>query len=498
MQLRVRTADRTTSKAVTVGLCLIVCALALNAGHAVAGSKLSASQIRWLDRVFSDYSNDTPGVAVAVARDADVIYRRGFGIANLEYDIPIKPDSVFHAASIAKQFTAMAVVLLEQKGMLSMDDDVRKYIPEVPDFGETITIRHLANHTSGLRDQWELLLLAGGRRQDLAAQEDVLDIVSRQRDLNFRPGEEYIYSNTGYTLLAVVVERVSGRSLREYTERHIFKPLGMGSTHFHDDMGEIVKNRACGYESHSNGGLRISTPNFETYGATSLFSTALDLSRWSRNFFHLRVGGEKGVERLLTRGRLNSGKEIDYALGVVHGSYRGLPTIGHGGSDMGYKANLLVFPEQRVSISVLANVDSVNPADLSKRVANVVLNDEFAERSAPEQSKKDGRPKRVELAPGKLREYTGCFCSEELSVEYEIRFRLDKLYVERRRHQPEEILPIGADAFIWSTGRSSRRIEYMRTDTGRIDGLRISSDRVRNLRFVKKERCNGFSHMCQP
>ncbi|HZM99550.1 MAG TPA: serine hydrolase, partial [Pyrinomonadaceae bacterium] len=194
-----------------------------------------------VDQLFATWDKpESPGAAIAVIKDGIVVYKRGYGSANLEYNVPITPQTVFHVASVSKQFTAFAIALLASQGKLSLDDDIRKHLPEVPDFGKKITVRHLIHHTSGLRDQWTLLGMAGWRLDDVITKEHIMKMVRYQRELNFDPGAENLYSNTGYTLLAVIVERVSGQSFREYTEANIFKPLGMTNTHFHDDHEEIV------------------------------------------------------------------------------------------------------------------------------------------------------------------------------------------------------------------------------------------------------------------
>ena len=184
-----------------------------------------------VDQFFEQFSKEgSPGAAVAIVKDGEIIYKQGYGLANLEYDIPNSPSTVFHIASVSKQFTCFAALLLAEEGKLSMDDDIRKYIPEVPDFGKTITLRHLANHTSGLRDQWNLLALAGWRLDDVITKEHIMKLVVKQQDLNFDPGEKYFYCNTGYTLLAEAVSRISGMSFAEFTKKRIFEPLGMEST----------------------------------------------------------------------------------------------------------------------------------------------------------------------------------------------------------------------------------------------------------------------------
>jgi CubicO group peptidase (beta-lactamase class C family) len=222
-----------------------------------------------VNKLFETWDKPTsPGCALAVMQDGQIIYRRGYGMANLDYDIPITTTTVFHVASVSKQFTAAAIALLAQQGKLLLDDSVRKYVPELPEFGDPITIRHLIHHTSGLRDQWTLLGLAGQRYSlDRIADADVLNLMARQKELNFRPGEKYLYCNTGYTLLAVIVARVSGQSFREFTDANLFRPLGMKHTHFRDNFDEIVKQQATGYIPFGNS-FRVGATNFDTVGAT--------------------------------------------------------------------------------------------------------------------------------------------------------------------------------------------------------------------------------------
>ncbi len=344
-----------------------------------AGSTLSFTQqtppdlTAKVDQLFQAWNKpDSPGCALSVMKDGRIIYKRGYGMADLDHDVPITPSTVFHVASVSKQFTAAAIVLLLQKGKLSLDDEVRKYVPELPDFGERISIRHLIHHTSGLRDQWDLLGLAGWRYSlDLITDNDVLAVMSMQKDLNFHPGDRHLYCNTGYTLLAQIVKRVSGESFRQFTDENIFRPLGMKSTYFRDDHAEIVKGIAYGYVP-SLKTFRLSVTNFDTVGATSLMTTVEDLALWDENFYNPRVGGKALIDQLLERGKLNSGEVLDYAFGLAHGKYKGLTTMDHGGADAGYRADLLRFPGQHFSVACLCNL-SINPSELTRQVADVYL-----------------------------------------------------------------------------------------------------------------------------
>jgi CubicO group peptidase (beta-lactamase class C family) len=266
--------------------------------------------------------------------------------------------------------------LLELDGKLSVDDDIRKYIPELHDFGETITIRHLINHTSGLRDQWELLITAGWRMEDVITTQDVLDLVFQQRELNFKPSAEYSHCNTGYTLLGIIVKNVTGKTLREFCDARIFQPLGMTNTHFHDDHREIVPNRAYSYGETEDGYQHLHLL-YATVGATSLFTTVGDLLRWEANFFDPQVGGAKFIDKLLQQGILNDGETISYAFGVTVHDYRGVRCVDHSGGDAGYRTHLLHFPEQKFAVTVLSNLASFTPGKLAFQIADIFLAEHF-------------------------------------------------------------------------------------------------------------------------
>ncbi len=355
------------------GLVLLVIFLAACTGN---GQSLPSDITKQVDKVFEKWDKpDSPGCALGVYKDGKIVYKRGYGMADLNDDVPISPATVFHVASMSKQFTAASIVLLTQQGKLSLDDDVRKYIPELPDFGQLITIRHLVHHTSGLRDQWNLLELAGWRYSlDLITDDDVMSVMTRQKDLNFKPGDKHVYCNTGYTLMGLIVKRVSGMSLREFTTKNIFEPLGMTHTHFRDDHAEIIKHDALGYEQEGKDKpFRMSLTNFDTVGATSLHTTVEDLQLWDENFYHPRVGGPAFLQQMLERGKLNSGEQLDYAFGLVESKYKGLPTVDHGGADAGYRSDLTRFPDQHFSAAVLCNSAETNPSALARQVADIVI-----------------------------------------------------------------------------------------------------------------------------
>jgi CubicO group peptidase (beta-lactamase class C family) len=362
-----------------------------------------------VDEMFAPWDNsETPGAAIAIVKDGAIVYKKGYGSANLEYDIPINTNSVFHIASVSKQFTVFSILLLEKRGELSLDDDVRKYIPEVPDFGKTITLRHLASHTSGLRDQWNLLSMAGWRMDDVITKEHVLKFVSKQKELNFNPGEEYAYCNTGFTLLAEIVARVSDMSFAAFTKANIFEPLNMNNTLFYDDHEKIVKNRAYSYSSGSTG-FKKSVLNYANVGATSLFTTVEDLSLWSMNFSNMVVGDSTIINKMNTPAVLNNGKKIGGALGQFVGKYKGLNEIQHGGADAGYRSYLTRFPDENFSVIVFSNSAEFNPGGMAHKAVDIYLKDRIKVEPKKEEPKEEVAAEVVAVDDNVLASYVGDF-----------------------------------------------------------------------------------------
>lgn len=327
-----------------------------------------------IDRIFRKWdSKDTPGAAVAILKDGEFIFKKGYGMANMEYGIPITPSTIFHIASDSKQFTSFCMILLEQQGKLSLDADIRKYLPELPGFGKKISIRNLIYHTSGLRDQWQLLTISGTRLDDVITQDHIMKMVNRQERLNFDPGERHMYCNTGYTLMAEIVERVSGMSLRQFAEKEIFSPLNMRSTHFHDNYKEIVRNRAYSYDQKNRESFENSVLSYSTVGATGLQTTIEDAGKWLNNFTTATVGGRAAIDEMYERGTLNSGDTLSYAFGLYIDSYKGWKRIGHGGVDAGFRTYMVRFPEKDLGIIIFANCSDVDPWSLAMEIADLFL-----------------------------------------------------------------------------------------------------------------------------
>jgi CubicO group peptidase (beta-lactamase class C family) len=394
-----------------ISLALVTC------GAAHAGTPTSEQQV---DQLLAKWDHpDMPGCALAVIQDGKVIYKRGVGMADLEHAAPVLPTTSFHVASMSKQFTAFAIHLLAQDGKLSLDDDIRKYLPEMHDFGKTITIRHLLHHTSGLRDQWNLLALAGWRLDDVITEDDIFRMIQRQQALNFAPGKEFTYSNTGYTLLGMIVKRVSGQPLPAFAQQRIFAPLGMTHTQFHDNYGTLVPGRAQSYDPLPGGGYAYRALSYSNVGATSLFTTVEDLALWDRNFDDGRVGGKNLLTQMQTVGLLDNGRPIPYASGLGIASYRGLNIVEHGGADAGFRSQFLRFPDQHFTVVVLANAGDFAPGQLAHQIADIYLAKQLAPAPAQAAAQAKTAPHEVPADSAMLDTLVGDYAlSAQLTIAF--------------------------------------------------------------------------------
>lgn len=358
-----------------LALALALAATLFFTGQAPAQSGARTAEVAAaVDRIFSRWdSPESPGCAVGVGMAGEPVLARAYGMADLEHGVPNTVETVFEAGSVSKQFTTAAIFLLAEAGRLSLDDDLRRYVPELPVYEAPITIRHLIHHTSGLRD-WGAVAAAAGwpRTRRAHTNAHALDIISRQRSLNYSPGEEYSYTNSGYNLMAIIVERVSGKSFADFTREEIFEPLGMKNTQWRDDFTRIVKNRATAY-SAGRDGFSILMPFEDVHGNGGLLTTVGDLLIWNENLETGRVGGPALLEALHRQGRLNDGRIINYAGGLFIGTYRGFHEVYHSGSTAGYQAFLTRFPEERLSVAVLCNVTGTNPTSLARQTADLFL-----------------------------------------------------------------------------------------------------------------------------
>jgi len=389
--------------------------------HAVQDDKTAA-----VDKIFTRWDKeDSPGCALGIIKDGKLIYKRGYGMANLEYNIPITSNSVFRIGSTSKQFTAICILLAADMGKLSLDDDIRKFIPELYKHKPPVTIRHLVHHTSGVRDYLTLQYLANKTGDDFYTNEDVIELLARQKELNFEPGDEFLYSNSGYFLLSVIIERASGKSLNEFAAEHIFKPLGMKNTHYQDDHTMIVKNRASGYSPIKNG-FRINMTTLDMVGDGGVFTTVEDLYMWDQNFYNNTLNSQNISEKMLTKGKLNSGRELEYAFGLMATKYKGLNLIRHGGAFVGFRAEMTRFPDQKLSVICLANSGSINPSRLCDQVADIYLADYF-KKETTEEGKSGADITKLEKE--ELEKRAGNYENKEIRKNASIQLIRDKLYL---------------------------------------------------------------------
>lgn len=341
----------------------------------LAGICMAEDSLKEIDQVFQAYDKPgSPGCSLGVIRNGDFVYRRGYGLGSLELNVPLSSTSVFYMGSVSKQFTAASVVLAAEQGRLLLDDDVRKYIPALPDYGHVITLREMLHHTSGFRDFLSLFGLADRDAGGVHQEAELIDLIARQKALNNVPGEEYIYSNTNYFLLGVVIRRATGKSLAEFANENIFRPLGMTHTRFYDDHTLVMPGRVAAYATGSDGSFKVDwSTEYDTVGGGGLMSSVDDLLLWDKNFYENKLGTGTLVRELEMQGRLNNGRKIDYALGLEISSYRGLPIVEHSGALDGYRTEILRFPDQRFSVVTLCNVANANVTALARKVADVYL-----------------------------------------------------------------------------------------------------------------------------
>lgn len=342
----------------------------------------NASEKSKVDKLFAQWDRaDSPGAAIVIVRDGSVVYQRGYGSANLESRTPITPQTVFDVASVAKQFAGFAIATLIEEGKLSLDDDVRKHLPNIPDFGKPITIGHLVYHTSGMSDWPETLALSGIDWGGVITLATILEMVQRQRELDFQPGEEYQYSNTGYNLLAATVAKVTDQSFREWSAANIFKPLKMKHTHVCDKPTEVVLNRAESYTLGNNNKFTRAISQLAGEGSSSLFISAEDMAKWMLNFKTARVGG-KAIARMGEHGQLNNGKKIDYGFGIGLGEHRRAKKFSHTGGWAGYRSIVMMIPEKDFAVAILGNAGNLNTSSLATKIADIYLDPSPSEKPA--------------------------------------------------------------------------------------------------------------------
>ncbi len=456
-----------------------------------SGLQLATETSQAIDEVFAQYDRTSgPGCAVGVAEAGHLVFARGYGIGQMDHRVPLGGESVFYLASVSKQFAAAAVVIAEHDGHLSLDDPVSAHIPEFPTYAQgAVTVRHLVHHTSGVRDYLTLMSLAGTPYENILTDEAMLGLITRQRELNFVPGTEHLYSNSGYVLLAEIVKRATGRSLRQYADEKIFRPLGMSRTHFHDDRAQVVPGRVFSYDPSPDGGWRTSyLIDFDKVGDGGLYSSVADLAKWDRAFYEDVLGVPGFAERMYRRGVLAGGDTIAYARGLSVGERRGLARISHGGGFMAFRTMIARYPEQRTTVITLCNVGTAQPGALSTAMEDILLADAFTvapEEPAAPPTPASGPPGAAAQPPfavseAAVRALGGTYHSPELDTTWRLEADGTRLLLHHPRGDTETLTARREDVF------GSGGIEFAFEHEGdRGMAFLLSAGRVRNLRFER-------------
>jgi CubicO group peptidase (beta-lactamase class C family) len=464
-----------SAAAVTVLLC------AVSAPVRDASQSVPISQ---LDTALSSVTRaNAPGCAAAAMQSGRIVWSRAAGLADIERHVPLTTQTKFLIASTSKQFTAMSAVLLALDGRLSLDDDIRRYVPEVPDFGASITIRHLLWHTSGLREESNLLVMAGWRSSDLETENDILGLLHRQARLNFRPGEEFLYSNTGYMLLATIVSRVSGMTFPEFVAQRIFRPLGMIHSTVVDDPGEVVQDRALGYWGTTAGPFRLARIPYGFAGPTGVVTTLEDLARWDANAYTFTVGGQTAQDMISAPGRLNDGSRTGYGFGAYIGTYKGHRMISHAGSDPGFKADYLRFPDQRLAVAVLCNSFDIEATPVARQLADVLIAPEPTGNGAGVATDNP-----VPLPAG-VAELAGRYWNSDVAQVTTILFEQRKLLVDGGTEGKFELRHIGGNHFLLPAAPRRYVLTFFRAPDGsRRLRKEIAGERPREFVAVESQR----------
>ncbi len=462
---------------------LHLCALltAISPALTQSGAALQAPTIAEVDAVFAEYdTTDAPGMSVAVLRDGEFIHLRGYGLASLEHSIPNTPETIFRIGSTSKQFTAACIALLVLRGELDLDADIREFFPKMWRHDPPVTVRHLVHHTSGMRDYSDLIFLADGDFDDFITPEESIRALELQRGLAFEPGTDWQYSNSNYLLLGEIVHRVSGASLAEFAADHLFDPLGMEHSHFQDLATHVVRGRAWGYSPGEGGEFELDITILDHVGDGSVFTTVLDLARWDANFYDCALPeGEAFLELMLTEGLLDSGEGTGYGFGLDLDEYRGLRVVRHGGAWVGYRAELLRFPEQQLSIICLANRSDAEPWQLANEVADVLLADSFVEGSTDDDEQEPSREARPAEQPAPeysledLQPLLGTFWSPELERNYEFVLHRDALAL-MVRGKPRRLKTLAGEL---TFRRAGLRFTFLRDPQGQVQGATMGNSR---------------------
>ncbi len=410
-----------------------------------AEAQLSPAEYSTIDSLFIDWNRPNhPGGSIGVMKDGKVVFSKAYGLASLDFLVPNSTETIYNTASVSKQFTAMGIVVLDVQGELSVDDDIRKHIPELPEFDYPITIRHMLHHTSGLRSLHALLELAGWRDDDARTNEDLYRFMKNQRDLNFRPGEEYLYCNTGYILMSKIIENVTDEKFTDWMKANVFEPLGMINTYVEDQYNRVVPGNAASYNGSYDRGFSRATEYWGYVGSGNMHSTTNDLLKWLVNFYDPQSGWEEQFEMLQTLDKFNNGEENTYAFGVGINKVFGQNRISHGGAIGGYRSFICTYPDQKLNIAILTNFSSSSVGQKVNEISKMLLGMEDSDEAEGFDA---SSAKVVKLSKKELQKYEASYWNDESTYARKIYLKDDTLRYFRSENSESPLVPIGKNEF---------------------------------------------------
>jgi CubicO group peptidase (beta-lactamase class C family) len=448
---------------------------------------LSKDQIQAIDALFEDWDNEeNPGGAIGVVKNGELIFSKGYGMASLQHKVPFAPNTVADIGSVAKQFTSFAIALLLEEGQLSLDDEIHDYFPDLPDYGHKVTIRHLVHHISGLREIYSAFALRGWSGGGIR-QEDVQHLLMRQKELNFKPGDQYLYCNTSYALLGSIIEKITGMSFEAFFRKKVFGPLGMDHTYIMDELGEIFPHTADSYRPTSDGFAEV-YDNSSMYGQGGFYSNIEDMSKWLANFQQPKVGNETVMRQIQERGILNNGDTLKYAFGLNIDTYRGVKRIAHSGSSAGFRTMMTWLPEYELGIILQTNRTDGTRGGTMEKVVDILLGDKLApkekkeEVDEPENDQTEHAP--LSYSETELKKFAGKYYSPEIETVYTLYYdeKKQELMLKMLRNSPTRLSPRPEQDQFYSGGRD---FDFERDDVGRVIGFRVSNGRVLGLKFFR-------------
>lgn len=420
---------------------IIALSIALN-----VNAQIGQTQIDQIDSLFIDWNKPNhPGGSIGIMQNGQIVFSKAYGLASMEYLVPNTTATIFNIASVSKQFTAMGIVLLQEQGKLSYDDDIRKYLPELPDFGHTITIRHMLHHTSGLRSLHGMLRLAGWRSDDSRTNEDLNRFMKNQQDLNFIPGDQYLYCNTGYMLMVNIIEKVTGEKFPKWMKETIFEPLGMMDSYVEDNYSAIVANNATSYYQGETDKFERAIEYWGYVGSGNMHSTTNDLLKWLKNFYNPQENWEASFKAMQTFDELNDGSANNYAFGVIIDEHLGHNIIQHSGGIGGFRSFVSVYPANKLSIAVLTNFSSSSSGLKANQIAEILL--PKVELSNNKTAKKNTALKQIKLSNEQLIKYESHYWNDKNNYARKIYVRNDTLRYFRSTSSESPIVPVGKDEF---------------------------------------------------